>query len=150
MKFRSTLELHGKTATGLVVPDEVVATLGGSKRPAVQVTINGFTYPSTVAARGGQFLIPVSAEVRKSAGIAAGDELEVEVELDTQVRTLEVPDDLAAGLAEDPVAAEFFAGLSLSRRRGYVDWILQAKKEETRQRRVAQAVSMLREGRADR
>ncbi|SDJ05742.1 protein of unknown function [Frankineae bacterium MT45] len=150
MNFRSTLDLHGKTATGLVVPDEVVEALGSGRRPAVRVTLNGYNYRSTIAARGGQFLIPVSAEVRAGAGIAAGDELEVELELDTEERTLEVPEDFEAALAQDPVAAEFFAGLSLSRRRGYVDWIQQAKKEETRQRRVPQAVQQLREGRADR
>src|SRR5437867_2874762 len=83
MRFHAVIQLSGKTATGIEVPGEVVAALGPSKRPAVRVTINGYTYPSTVAPLGGAFMLPVSAEVRAQAGVAAGDEVAVDVELDT-------------------------------------------------------------------
>jgi Domain of unknown function (DUF1905) len=77
MRFQATLELGGRTATGIEVPSEVVTGLGSHKRPPVMVTINGFSYRSTIATMGGRFLIPVSAEVRKHAGVEAGDELDV-------------------------------------------------------------------------
>ena len=101
MRFQATLKLHGKTATGMEVPADVVAALG-SKRAAVRGTINGHAYRSTVAARGDLFLLPVSAEVRKAAGIAAGDRLDVELELDTEPRELAVPEDFAALLGPRP------------------------------------------------
>ena len=98
MRFRTTLRLGGKTATGIQVPVEVVESLGQGKRPPVQVTINGHTYRSTVASRGGQFIIPVSAEHREAAGIAAGDEVGVDIELDTEPRHVTVPTDFAEAL----------------------------------------------------
>jgi len=144
MRFRSTLELGGRTATGLEVPAEVLDSLGRGKRPAVRVTINGHTYRSTIASMGGRYLLPVSAEVRAAAGVAAGDELDVSVELDTEPRTVDVPPDLAAALAEDPVAGDAFARLSYSHQRAHVLSIEGAKKPETRQRRVADTVRRLR------
>ncbi|GAB2986095.1 YdeI/OmpD-associated family protein [Amycolatopsis acidiphila] len=147
MKFRAELELNGKTATGIQVPDEVVGELG-SKRPAVRVTINArHTYRSTVASMGGRYLLPVSAEHRQAAGVAAGDEVEVELVADTAPREVTVPADLAAELGKDETAKKFFDGLSYSHQRAYVQWIEDAKKAETRQRRVGQAAEMLREGR---
>ena len=99
MEFTTVLELHGKTATGIEVPESVVTALGGGKRPPVLVTINGYAYRSTIAPYGGVHLLPVSAEVRAGAGIAAGDPVTVAVELDTAKREVEVPADLAAALA---------------------------------------------------
>lgn len=107
MKFRATLEPGCKTATGLRVPPHVVAALGTGRRPAVRDTINGFTYPSTIAVMGGEFTLPVSGEVRANAGIAAGDEVEVDVQLDTEVRRVSVPDDFAAALDADSKARAF-------------------------------------------
>jgi Bacteriocin-protection, YdeI or OmpD-Associated/Domain of unknown function (DUF1905) len=150
MRFRATLELHGRTATGFAVPEDIVTALGRGKRPPVQVTINGHTYRSTVAPMGGRFLVGVSAENRASASVAAGDELDVELTLDTEPREVTVPDDLAAALGRDPDAKRFFDGLSHSRRQWFAQWVGQAKKAETRERRVAEAVTMLREGRATR
>jgi hypothetical protein len=148
MRFRATLQLHGKTATGFVVPDEVVEKLGGGKRPAVTVTLNGrYTYRNTVAPMGGMYMIGVSAEHRAGAGVAAGEELDVELELDTAPRTVLLPDDFATALGEAPEAERFFGGLSVSRRGAYVTWIESAKKPETRQKRVVEAVAMLTEGR---
>jgi hypothetical protein len=150
MKFRATIQLDGKTATGIPVPEEVVAALGPGKRPAVVVTIGDFTYRSTVGSMGGVYKIPVSADNRQKAGVAAGDEIEVEVELDTAPREIEVPDDLARALSGDAAARRFFDGLTASQKRAYVSWVESAKKAETRDRRVTEAVGMLREGRAQR
>lgn len=117
MNFRTTLELNGKTATGIRVPSEIVEALGSGKKPAVHVTINGYTYRSTVAVYGGEFMLPVSAEVRLGAGIAAGDEVEVSLTLDTERRTgRTVPPDLVAALDADVVARAAFDGLSYSNR----------------------------------
>jgi hypothetical protein len=146
MRFRGVVELGGKTATGIEVPDEVLTGLGAGNRPAVQVTINGYTYPSTVGTMGGRRLLPVSAEVRGKAGVAAGDEVDVDVELDTAPRTITVPDDLAAALATEPEARAFFDGLSYSKQRWFTLGVEGAKKAETRERRVAKAVEMLRAG----
>lgn len=148
MQFRTTIELGGKTATGIRVPPDVVAALGSSKKPAVRVTFNGYTYRSTVATLGGVFLLPVSAEVREQAGVAAGDEVDVDVELDTEPRDVSVPPDLAAALDNDAQARAFFDGLSYSNRRRIVLSIEAAKSVETRQRRIATAVKNLHEGKA--
>jgi bifunctional DNA-binding transcriptional regulator/antitoxin component of YhaV-PrlF toxin-antitoxin module len=147
MRFRAVIQLGGKTATGIAVPAEVVESLGSSKRPAVSVTINGYTYRSTIAPLGGQFMIPVSAEVRENAGVAAGDEVEVDVELDTAPREITVPPDFAEALAGDTEARQFFDELSYSNKRRFVLSIEEAKTAETRQRRIEKAISMLREGR---
>lgn len=147
MKFRTTLLLGGKTATGIKVPDDVVADLGGGKRPAVRVTINGYTYRSTVAVMDGAFMLPVSAEVRAGAGVSAGEEVEVELEADTAPREVVVPPDFAAALDGDDEARRFFDGLSYSNRRRFVLSIEDAKTPETRQRRIAKAVESLRAGR---
>lgn len=148
MKFRTTIELGGKTATGFRVPDEVVAGLGAGKRPAVHVTINGHTYRSAVAPYTGVFMLPLSAENREGAGVAAGDEVEVELELDTEPREVTVPPDFAEALHADVAAREFFNGLSYSNRRRIVLGIEDAKTAETRQRRIAKAIASLRQGRA--
>ena len=147
MRFRATIRLGGKTATGIQVPAEIVESLGSSRRPPVRVTINGHTYRSTVAVMGGQFMLPVSAEQRENAGVAAGDEVDVDIELDTEPREVTVPPDLAEALDGDADAKRFFEGLSYSHKRRHVLAIEDAKTAETRQRRVAKAVSMLREGR---
>ena len=146
MRFCATVELGGKTATGIRVPAEVVARLGPSKRPAVRVTINGHTYRSTVAPLGGVHMLPVSAEIRERAGVAAGDEVEVDIELDTEPREVTVPPDFAAALDRDADASRAFDGLSYSNKRRYVLSIEEAKTEETRQRRIAKAIDTLRVG----
>jgi hypothetical protein len=140
MEFRTELELHSRTATGLVVPDDVVAGLGTGKRPAVVVTLNGHRYRSTIARMGGRYLLPVSAEVRAAAGVAAGDVVDVAVEPDTEPRVVEVPADLAAALAEVPAAQAAFAALSYSHQRAHVLAVEGAKAAATRERRVAKVV----------
>lgn len=148
MKFRATILLSGKTATGIVVPPDVMAYLGPSKRPAVRVTINGYTYRSSVATVSGQFMVGVSAEVRAQAGVTAGDEVEVDIELDDEPREVTVPPDFAEALAADPDAQRFFDSLSYSNKRRVVLPIDDAKTPETRQRRIAKAISNLHEGRS--
>ncbi len=146
MRFRAVLELHGKTATGVEVPPEVVESLGAGKRPPVTVTVNGHPWRSTVAPMGGRFLLGVSAENREAAGVAAGDELDVEVELDTAPRVVEVPPDLAAALDADPAVRARFDKLSYSHQRQHVMAVEEAKAAETRARRIAKTVEALRQG----
>ncbi|MDS0140273.1 MULTISPECIES: YdeI/OmpD-associated family protein [unclassified Amycolatopsis] len=146
MKFRTRVLLGGKTATGLPVPADVVEALGAGKKPAVTVTLGGHTYRTTVASRGGQFLVPLSAENRGQAGVAAGDDVEVEIALDTAPRELEIPADLAEALAADEAARTRFESLSYSAKQRFVLPIGQAKTEETRQRRVAKVITDLRAG----
>jgi hypothetical protein len=150
MKFTAPLELHGKTATGIEVPEDVVAGLNAGKRIPVRVTINGYTYPSTIAPYNGRYLLPVSAEVRAGAKVAAGDTLTITLEVDATERKIAVPDDLAAVLKKNAKARAFFESLSLSNQRGYVDWIEQAKKPETRATRVEKTVELLSEGKKTR
>lgn len=143
MRFRASVDLHGKSATGIVVPPEVVEGLGSSKKPKVTVTINGFRYPSTIASMGGRFLLPVSAEVRAGAKVAAGDTVDVDVELDTSVRTVEVPADLAKALKAAPTARTAFDALSYSNQRRHVLAVEGAKAAETRARRIAKVIDEL-------
>jgi len=147
MKFRATIQLNGKTATGIEVPVEVVAHLGSSKRPPVRVTINDHTYRSTVAPMDGVFMLPISAENRMLAHVGAGEEVEVEIEPDTQPREVSVPSDFLEALDSDVVARRFFDGLSYSNKQRVVLSIEEAKTAETRLRRIAKAVSTLHEGR---
>ncbi|MBB6733224.1 YdeI/OmpD-associated family protein [Cohnella zeiphila] len=149
MKFQAVLKQNGKTATGIEVPEEVIAALGSGKKPAVRVKIGSYSYRSTVGVMGGQSMIPVSAEHRKGAGIAAGDELTVELELDTEPRELVLPDDFKQALAQDAAAERFFEGLSYSNKRRLVLPIEGAKAAETRQRRIEKTVGLLREGRTE-
>lgn len=147
MRFHATVLLGGKTATGIRVPPEVVEGLGSHKRPPVRVTIGNHTYRTTVAVMGGEFMIPLSVENRKSAGVAAGDEVDVGIELDTEPREVSVPADFAEALARDSNAQRYFDGLSYSHKRRHVMAIEEAKTAETRQRRITKAIEKLREGR---
>ncbi|MDR7274367.1 YdeI/OmpD-associated family protein [Catenuloplanes atrovinosus] len=144
MEFTTEVLLSGKSATGLRVPEEVVEALGAGKKPPVSVTINGYGYRSTVAVMGGVFMLPLSAEHRKGAGVSAGDTVTVTVELDSVPREVEVPDDLAAALAGAPDARAAFEALSYSRKRALVLPIMDAKTAETRARRVAKTIDTLR------
>lgn len=148
MRFKTTLEQSGKTATGFRVPAEVVEALGKGKRPPVVVTINGYSYRNTVAVYGDTYMLGVAAEHRGPAGVEAGDEIEVDLELDTAPREVDVPEDLSAALDAAPDAKRFFESLSYSNRRRLVLGIEGAKTAETRQRRVDKTVAQLAEGRA--
>ena len=148
MEFRTTVVQSGKTATGLQVPDDVVEALGGGKRPPVTVTLGGYGYRTTVAPMGGAFWIPLAAEHREAAGVQAGQEVDVQVELDTAPRETPLPEDLAAALDED--ARAFVDGLAPSHRKEGVRWVEEAKKPETRAARVEKTAEALRAGRRTR
>jgi hypothetical protein len=150
MKFRTVVELHGKTATGIPVPEDVVAALGPGKRPAVVVSVGGHSYRTTVAPMGGRFFVPLSAGHREAAGVAAGAEVDVGIEPDTAPREVTVPADLADALAGDAPAREFFGGLSYTHRKEWVRWIEEAKRPQTRATRLAKTVESLRAGRRTR
>jgi hypothetical protein len=145
MKFTTTVLLEGKTATGLVIPDDVVVALGAGKRPKVAVRINGHTYRSTVAAMRGQSLLALSAENRAAAGVAAGDVVEVDLTLDDAPREVVVPDDLSSALGDGPTRA-FFDQLSFTHRKEWVRWVTDAKKPETRVSRIEKTVAELAQG----
>jgi hypothetical protein len=146
MKFKTKILTAGKTATGVEVPPAVVESLGAGKKPAVNVTINGHTYRSTVATMGGKFMIGISAENRVKAAVSAGENIEVELSLDTQPRVVEVPADLAAALAKNAAAKKYFDALSYSQKLQHVLPIAQAKTPETRQRRIEKSIIMLEAG----
>lgn len=146
MRFRTTILQGDKTATGIRVPDEVVESLGKGKRPPVKVTINGFTYRNTIAVMGGEYMVGVSAENRAGAGVAGGDVVDVDIELDTEPRTVDVPDDLAAALDGVPDARRTFDALSNSNKGWHVLQVQGARSDETRARRIAKSVDALRQG----
>ena len=148
VKFTAKVLQGGKTATGIHVPDDVVAALGTSRKPAVSVTLNGFTYRSSIASMGGRFMLPVSADVRAIAAVAGGDEVQVTLQLDTAPRMVEVPADFAAALDAAADARAFFDKLAYSHRLRHVLAINAAKTPETRERRIAGSVAKLGEGKA--
>ncbi|HEY5223906.1 MAG TPA: YdeI/OmpD-associated family protein [Microbacteriaceae bacterium] len=142
IEFKAALQRDGKTATGITVPEDVVAKLGGGRRIPVAVTIASVTYPSTIAYMDGIAKIPVSAEIRAAAGLTADDLLTVTVERDAAPRTVEVPADLAAGLASAG-QAERFAALSYSNQRRHVLAVSGARTEQTRERRIEHILAEL-------
>jgi hypothetical protein len=135
-------------AAAVVLDDEHVAVVGeGAKRFPVVATVNGYTWRTSVARMGGEFLVGLNRAVRQEAGVEAGDTVDVELELDTAPREVEVPQALADALAADREARETFDRLAYTHRKEYARWIEEAKRDETRRRRVVQALEMLREGR---
>ncbi|MDT7608274.1 MAG: hypothetical protein QOG96_2777 [Pseudonocardiales bacterium] len=144
MRFQATVDLGGKTATGIRVPEEVVTGLGSHRRPPVRVTVGAHTYRTTVAPMGGAYFVPLSAENRNLAGVAAGDRVDVDIELDTAPREVTVPAELAAALEREPGARQAFDALSTSRRREHARQVETAKAEATRQRRIAKVLDELR------
>ena len=98
MRFRTTILQGDKTATGIRIPDEIVEGLGGGKRAAVTITMNGFTYRSSIAVVSGACMVGVSAENRAGAGVKGGDEVDVEIELDTAPREVTLPPELAVSV----------------------------------------------------
>jgi len=148
VRFRAQLQPRGPAAA-IVLDDAQVATVGeGAKRFPVKATVNGYTWRTSVARMGGEFLLGLNREVREGAGVQASDEVEVTIELDAAPRDVEVPEALAAALATDPHARAAFERMAFTHRKEYARWIAEAKREETRQRRVHQALEMIRAGKA--
>jgi hypothetical protein len=144
-RFTTTIELQGKTATFFAVPLDVRAVFGRA-RPPVRVTIGGHTYRSTVAVYGDRYFLPLNRANRAAAGVAAGDTVLVEVDADDELRTVDVPAELQEALEADPKARTAFDALSFTHRREYVEWVAEAKRDDTKLRRAAKAVEDLRAG----
>ncbi len=140
--FTTTLLLNGNNV-GIVVPEDVVLSFAAGKRVPVIVTIAGYSYPSTIAVMGGQYLVVVTSEHRRAAGVAGGETHEVTLTHDTSARDTPVPDDLATALA-DAGLTESFAALAPSHRKEHVRSVTDAKSEATRQRRIEKVVEALR------
>ena len=134
----------GKTAAGVEVPEKVVLGLGSTRRPLVKVTINGYTYRSAIAPMGGKYMLGVSNEVRRQTGVTPGDTIEIDVELDTTKRDVEVPPELAKALAKDARAKKYFESLSYSRKYALAAPIANGKTPETRERNLAKAMAELK------
>ncbi|AJF63239.1 YdeI/OmpD-associated family protein [Streptomyces vietnamensis] len=143
MKFQSHVE-PPEPMRGLEVPPEVVAALGGGARPPVTITVNGHSWRSRVAILRGRHLLGLSNANRHAAGVEIGEEVEVELELDTEPRVVEEPADFAQALDADPAARAAYDNLTHSRKREHVRAIESAKKPDTRQRRIEKAIATLR------
>lgn len=147
VRFRTTILQTGSTAMGFEIPVEAVEGLGAGKRPPVTVTINGYTYRNTIAVMGGAYMIGVSSEHRGPAGVKGGDVVDVELELDTAPRVVDVPAELAAALDADPAAKATFDKLSYSNKSWHALQITGTNNPETRARRIEKSIAALREGR---
>ena len=145
--FKTQLQPRGPAAAVILDEAQVAAVGEGAKRFPVVAIVNGYTWRTTVVRMGGEFLLGLSKEVRQGAGAEAGDEVDVTVELDTAPREVEVPEALAAALAADPEAKASFDRMAFTHRKEYARWIADAKQEQTRQRRLGQALEMIRAGR---
>lgn len=145
ISFNTTIHQTGNN-TGIIVPEEIVSQLNAGKKPAVNVTVNNYTYRNSIASMGGRFLISVSADIRSKTGIKGGDKVTVTLELDTQPREVVLPADFEKALKANKEAKAFFDTLSYSNKQRYVLPIGEAKTEETRQRRIEKAVKELNEG----
>ena len=145
--FRAKILQNGKTALGFEVPPDVVEALGAGKRPPVRVTMNGYTYRNTVAVMGGVYMIGVSSEHRGPAGVRGGDDVDVDLELDTAPREVTVPPELAAALDADAEARATFDKLSYSNKSWHTLQVTGTNNPETRARRIEKSIAALRAGR---
>jgi Bacteriocin-protection, YdeI or OmpD-Associated/Domain of unknown function (DUF1905) len=146
LRFTTQLQPRGPAAAVVLDDAQAEAVGEGAKRFPVVATVNGHTWRTSVTRMKGEFLLGLSREVRQGTGVQAGDEVEVTVELDEAPREVEVPAALAAALAADPDASAAFEGMAFTHRKEYARWVADAKREETQQRRVQQAVEMIRAG----
>jgi hypothetical protein len=142
----SVLQEEGMQATGIRVPAEIIPSFGMGKKPKVKVTLNGYSYRTTIAPYGDVFMLPLSKEHRTAAGVKAGDLVEVTLEPDLEPRTVEVPADLAEAMAEAPGARAAFDAHSYSSRKEFVRQVEDAKTPETRARRIAVVLTKLTGG----
>ena len=145
MKFKTKIVQSGNN-TGINVPEKVIESFNSGKKPPVIITLNNYTYRSTVAVMGGKYMVSLSSENRKNAGVSGGDELEVNIDLDTEPRTVELPPDFEKALNKNVAAKKIFESLSNSKKKYLVLPVLDAKTEETRIRRIDKAVELLKNG----
>src|SRR5690348_10106144 len=120
----------------------------GKVRAPVTVTLNGYTYRSTIFSMDGLIGIPLRKSNREAAGVDTGKPVEVRIALDTRERTVETPPDLKKALAASAVMRKTWEALSYTHRREHVEALLSAKKPETRERRLAATLAMLRKAKA--
>jgi hypothetical protein len=146
IRFKAQLQARGPAAA-VVLDDAQVAVVGeGAKRFPVVATVNGYTWRTSVARMSGEFLLGLNRDVRQQAGVEAGDRVEVVIQLDEAPRDVDVPEPLAAALATDPKAKAAFDAMAFTHRKEYARWVAEAKRDETRQRRVQLALEMIRSG----
>ena len=145
IRFTATLMARGPAAAVVLDDDQVAAVGEGAKRFPVAATVNGYTWRTTVARMRGESMVGLSRAVREAAEVQAGDTVEVELEFDDARREVEVPEPLAAALATQPPLRQIFDSLSYTYRKEYARSVREAKREETRERRVAQVIEKLRE-----
>lgn len=146
LTFKTTLQKRGPAAAVVLDDDQVNKVGEGARRFPVRATVNGYVWRTSVARMGGEFMVGLPREVREGADAHAGDAVEVTLELDTAPREVEVPEALAAALERDGAAKAAFDGLALTHSKEYARWVAEAKREETRDRRVAKALEMLHAG----
>ncbi len=142
-KFKTTLLTAGKTATGICIPDEIVEALNAGKKPPIKITLNGYTYRGTVAVMGGKYMVGVNAGIREASGVKGGDTLNVEIELDSDERKVELPADFKKALDKNLDAKKSFLTLSYSKQKNHITLIEQAKTDETRQKRIDKSIANL-------
>ncbi|HXZ32217.1 MAG TPA: YdeI/OmpD-associated family protein [Terriglobales bacterium] len=140
-KFRAKLGSAGRPLF-VIVPLDVRKEFGKA-RPPVKVSVNGYSYRSTICVYGGKYYLPVRSDHREAAGVKAGDIVEVTIVPDNEVRRVEVPPELSAALAKDRRAKESWEKLSYSNRREHANAIITAKKPETRARRLESTLKKL-------
>lgn len=141
--FKTQIQQTGNN-TGIEVPEKNVMQLGTSKKPAVMVSVSGYTYHSTVAVMGEKYMIPLSKAHREASGLKGGDKVDVTLELETTPRSIEVPKYLAEALAKAGLRESFDASAP-SKRKEFVRQVEEAKSQETRERRVEKVIAGLRE-----
>lgn len=145
MKFKTKIVQSGNN-TGINIPEAIIKELNAGKKPPVVITLNKYTYRSTVAVMGGKYMVSLSAENRKNAGVSGGDVIEINIELDTEPRTVELPPDFEKALNKNAAARKIFESLSNSKKKYLVLPVMDAKTEETRIRRIEKAVDLLKSG----
>jgi hypothetical protein len=147
VKFKTTiLQAEGSTATGIHIPDDILLALGAGKKPPVRMSVNGYEYRSTVATVDGRYMVGFNADHRAASGLKGGDAVEVDVEVDTEPRTVELPADFQQALDAEPAARQTFDRLSNSLKGYHVSQVTGAKTDETRLRRIEKSVATLKEG----
>ena len=147
LKIRATLEPRGPAGAVVLTAEQVEQIGPGATTPPVRVTVNGKTFAMRIGRRGGESLLGFSRATREQAGVEIGETVELTIVLDETERTVDIPEDLASALAADPEARRAFDDLAYSHRKEFARWVADAKRTETRERRVAETLGMVREGR---
>lgn len=143
MQLKAKILKTGATSAGIKVPGEFVEKLGGGRKPKVKVMFNDYLYRGSIAFMHGDFWLPVTNETREKSGVQIDEELELEIELDNEPRTVELPEDFKSALEKNPKAKVNFEALSYSHKRAHVLPIEAAKKPETRAKRIEKSIEML-------